>query len=542
MRNLAVFIFSLMLTSLFSGAASAGPAVSKNWMRAHMAFLSSPLMEGRRSSSKTYAISASYVATQLQGIGLEPGGDAGSFYQDVTLLEATPANTTATLSLITDGTTARLSFPDEFLMGPDDVRDSTSVTAELVFVGYGIVAPTMGHDDYAGLDVDGRIVVALDGRPSAWPSEEAAHLGSGPEKRRHAVQRGAVGLITLHSPRKEKVSPYERSMTFTEVPRVKWQGRDGRVDGYHPELEGRAYLNTSAGRQLFAMAGRDIDAIFAADLNGEDIRGFNMGVSARMAREASHRSFSSPNVAGIIEGADPVLKHEYVVYTAHLDHLGIITNSEGVDEVYPGTMDNAAGVATLLETARVLHAEKDRLRRSVMFLALTAEESGLLGAGYFTHYPTVPMDSIVANVNLDMPYLGFRFADVIAFGAQHSSLEAVVAAAAGSEGVQLAPDPWPDEAIFVRSDHYRFVQQGVPAVMLATGLTSVDPDEDGEALYRAFLRERYHKPTDNLQQPIDYDAAARFARINADIGRRLATRADRPAWNEGDFFGELFAR
>ena len=261
-----------------------------------------------------------------------------------------------------------------------------------------------------------------------------------------------------------------------------------------------------------------------------------------MKRRSTYRTLESDNVVAAIEGSDPTLKTEYLIYTAHLDHLGVIPGEEGEDEIYNGAMDNAAGVATLLETARVLMAERDQLKRSVMFLVVTGEEKGLLGAGYFASNPTVPIDRIVANINLDMPLFIYPFADVVAFGAQHSTLEAFVDRAAARAGIELSPDPMPEQGLFVRSDHYKLVQQGVPAVFLVTGFESSDPAIDAAEVFQNHIKEHYHKPSDDTDLPIDYAAGALFTEININIGRKVCNSPERPRWNEGDFFGRTFAR
>lgn len=540
MRRLQWLLALLLFNASQSNAAE--PEVSEHRLRAHVEFLSSDLLAGRGTGTDGYKISAAYVASQLRALGIEPGGSDGSYYQQVPLIEASRASNSAAASITIDGKTTALKFPEDFIMSPDAVRAETSVTAETVFVGYGIVAEERGHNDYEGVDVEGKIVVRLPGRPESWPTEEGAHHASGREKTRHAVEHGAIGVVSLHTPREEKVYPYERSYRYLNVPRMRWQAADGEVDGFFPEIKGGAYLSPGAAKQLFYGLESELQEILDADLNGRPLPWAPLAATVSLTAHSEHRTLSSPNVVGVLRGSDPVLRDEYLVYVAHLDHLGTIVNDQGVEEIYPGTMDNAAGIATLLETARVLANSSEPLRRSIIFLAVTAEEKGLLGAGYYAAYPTVPIDSIVANINLDMPFLGFPFADVVAFGAEHSTLEEIVAAAAEQEGIALAPDPTPEEGVFVRSDHYRFVQQGVPAVMLATGFTSKNPDEDGGALFMQWLKERYHQPADNLSQPIDYAAARTFTEINANIGRIVATAKERPVWHPGDFFGELFGR
>jgi Zn-dependent M28 family amino/carboxypeptidase len=246
-------------------------------------------------------------------------------------------------------------------------------------------------------------------------------------------------------------------------------------------------------------------------------------------------------VIGILRGSDPELTDEYVVYTAHLDHVGTGVPIDG-DTIYNGMYDNAMGSSLLVETARAFAAMPEPPRRSIIFIALTGEERGLVGSDYYAHYPTVPGESIVANVNLDMPLFLYPLADIIAFGSEHSSLEGVIADAVVEEGFVLTPDPMPEEVIFIRSDQYSFVKQGVPSVFLVPGHTSSDPGIDGEGLWRGFLKTYYHQPSDDLSRPIDWPSAVRFARANVRIGYAVAEDDDRPTWNPGDFFGEKFGR
>jgi Zn-dependent M28 family amino/carboxypeptidase len=265
-----------------------------------------------------------------------------------------------------------------------------------------------------------------------------------------------------------------------------------------------------------------------------------------MRRQSTHENISSPNVVALLPGSDPLLANEYVIYIAHLDHIGELHPDSGGEQphndlINNGALDNASGVSVMLETAR-LFTRGQLPRRSILFVAVTAEEKGLVGSEYFAMNPTVPVDSIAAAVNLDMPLLLYDFADVIAFGAEHSSLGDTVQQAAQTYATELSPDPFPEQNMFVRSDHYRFVQQGVPSVFLVTGMKSLDSTIDTQPIFEGFLQEHYHKPSDDLDLPINYAAAARFTRINTKIGELLANNPDRPAWHEGDFFGRTFAK
>jgi Zn-dependent M28 family amino/carboxypeptidase len=243
----------------------------------------------------------------------------------------------------------------------------------------------------------------------------------------------------------------------------------------------------------------------------------------------------------MIRGADPELADEYVVYSAHLDHIGVGTPVEG-DDIYNGFYDNAMGTALLIETARAFKAMPEPPRRSIIFIAVTGEERGLLGSDYFATYPTVPVDSMIANVNLDMPLLLYPLADVIAFGAEHSNMDEPIARAAEAEGLVLTPDPMPEEVLFIRSDQYSFVRKGIPSVFLVPGFTSSDPEIRGEELFRGHLATHYHRPSDDLTRPVDWPSALAFARTNVRIGLEIAEDDEPPAWNEGDFFGDRFKR
>jgi Zn-dependent M28 family amino/carboxypeptidase len=248
---------------------------------------------------------------------------------------------------------------------------------------------------------------------------------------------------------------------------------------------------------------------------------------------------TSPNVVGILPGSDPTLAQQYVALSAHLDHLGLADARQGGtsgDRVNNGALDNAAGIATMLEVARAMAESPQRPRRSLLFLASTAEERGLLGADYFARHPTVPISRIVGNVDLDMPLLLYPFTDVVAFGAEHSALGRLVADAVAPMGVKLSPDPMPEQGIFTRSDHYMFVKQGVPAVFLATGFAN-----GGEKAWGEFLGGNYHHPGDDLGQKIDWRSGARFAEVNYRITRAMADAETPPLWIEGDFFGDAFA-
>ncbi|CUS49413.1 MAG: family M28 peptidase [Idiomarinaceae bacterium HL-53] len=517
-------------------------------IQSHLEFLASDLLEGRDTGTQSHEIASAYIAAQFQRMGVAPAGTDG-YYQRVPLRTARVIPDSQKFTIHNEsGESRSLVYPRDFLMGPSVFETESSVTAPLVFVGYGMVSDQFEIDDYANLDVSGAIVVTLSGLPEGLPSEEAAHLNS--IKTELAVERGAVGMISIHTPKREETVPYERAIFYANSPRVRWIGENGVPQNAYPEMKGGATINYEAAEALFANVPVTGEEIYAQMAAGERPVGMPLDLSVTLEKSSTYEDMDSPNVIGMIEGSDPALKDEYIIYTAHSDHIGPVRSVEGPAEFNNGAMDNASGVSVMLETARMfadLVASGERPKRSILFAAVTAEERGLLGADYFAHNPTVPIENIVANVNLDMPVLLYDFADVVAFGANHSTLADAVAIAAGKFGIESAPDPMPEQALFTRSDHYTLVKQGVPAVFLMTGFTSKNPDENAGEIWQRFLREQYHRPTDEVSTlsqvygGIRYGAAATFADINFEIGKTIANDTARPEWNEDSYFGRVFA-
>jgi len=437
--------------------------------------------------------------------------------------------------------TIDFAYPKEYLAGPSLLNTEATVSGEMVFVGYGIVADELSHNDYSDIDVEGKIVVTLAGKPSDFPSEEGAHFASGYQKQKYAADRGAVGMITITTPKNEKVRPYQSRLSYIHTPRMAWLNENGEPANSFPQIKGGAYMSEAAARKLFEGAARSLDDVYA-ELEADKVpAGFALPGTVNISKTSTHDVITSPNVVGVLEGSDPELKNEYVVFSAHSDHIGFAKTVKK-DNINNGAMDNASGTSVMLETARLFSEMKEKPKRSILFVSVTGEEKGLLGADYFARNPTVPVTSMVANVNLDMPILTYEFADVIAFGANHSDLQASVEKAAANADIELSPDPWPEQALFTRSDHYAFVKQGVPAVFMVPGLKSKDPNVDGSKVFGQFLSTHYHKPSDDINQPFNWKAAETFTKVNAQIGLTLANQEEKPMWNEGDFFGNTFSK
>ncbi len=523
-------------------AAEAPGGLSGERIRAHIEFLADDTLAGRQPGTPGYDIAANYVASQFRQLGLAPAGGGDSYLQAVPLREAFQIPGSARLSHHREGATREFVFVEEFFTGASRAFEDSGVRAPLVFVGYGISAPALDHDDYAGIDVEGRIVVAFAGQPASFPSEEGAHFSSRTQKQRAAEAAGAVGAIQIYTPRAAQRFAWDRLESVVGAPAMGWLDAQGEVHGESEQIRGGALLHHEAADVLFEGAPLALAELIALDEAAEPLPVFALAGEAEFAQRSTHENITSPNVAALLPGADPLLGDEVVVYTAHLDHIGVLPGEGHEDAINNGALDNAAGIAVMLETARRF-TEDEPPRRSVLFLAVTAEEKGLVGSEYFAHNPTVPREDLVAVVNLDMPMLLYDFADVIAFGASHSSLGEVVEVAAAAEDTALTPDPWPEQNIFVRSDHYRFVEQGIPSIFLVTGVNTRGGETVGEGMSIAmkFREDHYHRPSDEPTLPIDYAAATRFVRINHGIGERIANTAARPTWHEGDFFGETFS-
>lgn len=528
MRLLALAALSaaMVCPSSISAQQTGDPSFTADAFRAHVEYLSDNLLEGRDTGTRGYDLAAKYVATRFQALGLKPGAGE-SWYQQVPFVLAELG---AQAPRVTIGGRT-FTHGQEVLVGPSALEQQQNVEAPVVFAGYGLDSPANGLNDYRGLDVRGKIVAVLSGTPVGTPSEMGAHLNA--DKARMAEARGAVGMITIPTRQDSERRPWARRVELSKGPAMAWVGTDGRPFSRAPGIRVGATLDTPAAEALFAGARRPLATVLdEAAREGGKPRGFALKPTARIERQSAHSRVTSPNVLAILPGSDPALANEYVVLMAHLDHEGVDPDLQG-DKIYNGAMDNASGTATLLEVARAMAASPDRPRRSILFAAVTAEEDGLLGSEYLARNPVVGGGQVVGVVNLDMPVLLYDFQDVIAFGSDHSTLGPIVSRAVAQANVALTPDPLPQEGLFTRSDHYRFVQAGIPSVFLMTGFGG-----EGGNRFRDFLATHYHKPSDQTDLPFDWNAGAKFARINYLIAREIANAPEAPRWYSDSFFGQ----
>jgi adenosine deaminase len=491
----------------------------------HVQFLASDEMKGRETGTPEHRRAAEYVSEQFRAAGLEPAGEDG-YLQPVPFKVRRIDEENSSLVIVREGARQPVTLGDEAYFSMR-IEHAPELEAPLAFVGYGLTVPEEGHDDLAGIDLKGKVAVLFTGGPENIPGPLLAHYQSAGERWKFLESAGAVGILAIRNPRGQDV-PWERAalsrfqpaMELTDPALVDAQTQKLSVT-YHPD----------AARKLFEGSGQDYAAILAAAQERKPLPRFELPVSIAAKVSFSNEERRSENVVGILRGSDETLKNEYVVLSAHLDHVGIGRPIEG-DDIYNGAMDNASGIATLIETARLVR-EGGATRRSIVFVAVTGEEKGLLGSRYYAAHPTVPRDGIVANLNTDMFSPLFPLKSLIVQGLEESDLAADLRRAAGAAGIDVLSDPEPERNAFTRSDQYSFIRQGVPALSLKVGFTKDSPEHE---IVMDWRRVRYHAPSDDLDQPVDRNAAADFNKVYARAVREVANRESRPRWNEESFF------
>jgi peptidase M28-like protein len=531
---------SRMVRAEGDAAEAAMATIRPEAIRADMRFLADDLLEGRGTATRGQEIAAKFMAAQFEQMGLEPAGDDGTYFQSVPFRSGRPDEAKTALILVRGGKEQDLVYRKDFISAADPGRSESSVEAPVVFVGDGVTAPEQGYDDYKGIDARGKIVAMAFEAPH-FESSLKAHYSSAEVKEAIAVAHGAVGIILISDPILEEIYPYSKQTRDLDFPQFRWLDKQGRPNGYFPELKGRAVLSMAETKKLFLGSGHTAEEVFA-DIKAGTPKSFALPLTAKIHNVTRLENVRSPNVVARLKGIDPNLNSEYVVYSSHSDHLGIGQPVNG-DSIYNGALDNASGSALLVEVARAFTKRSPPPRRSLLFVSVTGEEAGLLGSDYFARYPTVAKDAIVADVNMDEDQMLWPLEDIIAFGAEHSSLDVVVRKAAERAHLAVSPDPMPEETVFIRSDQYSFVKQGVPAVFPVPGFKSHDPNIHPESIFKKWELERYHEPGDDMEQPgLLFDEAARYGQFLFLCGDLIADDTHRPVWNKGDFFGERYGK
>ncbi|RKH15791.1 M20/M25/M40 family metallo-hydrolase [Corallococcus sp. CA047B] len=517
---------ALFIAPFISLAAEPPASEGDRWWK-HIEVLSSDALEGRDTGSKGYETAAGYVSKELAALGVKPVLKTG-FLQPMALQSRRLVEAKSSVALVRGGQTLPLVQGEDVMLSTQQ-GDSGTVDAPLVFVGYGLSIPEKGHDDFAGLDLKGKVVVLLQGGPANIPGPLKSHFGSWTERVKVLKRAGAVGVVYLQNPKLLEL-PWDRMVASIRNPTVLFTDpslNDSRG------LKVGVVANVAHSQKWFEGAPHTYEELVTLANADQPLPKFDLPSRLKVKLSIESKPLKSMNVVGVMPGSDKVLAKEYVVLSAHLDHVGIGDPVKG-DRIYNGAMDNASGAAALLEVARALREQPRKPKRSVLFALVTGEEKGLLGSKYFASRPPVPITSMVADFNLDMFMPHWPFTAVVAHGKDESTLSVPLSEVAAQQGVRVLADPEPDRNLFVRSDQYSFIREGVPALFFKFGYTL---GSDEHKLFKQWLTEHYHAPSDDLsQQPVDREGAARFIAFLTAMTRAVADAPERPRWNDDSFF------
>jgi Zn-dependent M28 family amino/carboxypeptidase len=507
-------------------------AISAERIREHTRFLSSDLLEGRGVGARGGEIAAEYIATQLALAGAKPAGDNGTYYQKVPLvgIETDPG---ATLGAAVSLKGLDLRWGDDFVGVSPMQRPDTRFEGDAVFVGHGITAPEFQWDDYKGLDVTGKVLIMFTGEPPStdpkfFDGRALTYYGRWVYKYEEALRRGAKACIIIHTT--------ETASYGWDVVRNSW-GREAPFVKLEPGAKALAmqgWITREAGEKLLGLAGRTVDDLLKASERA-DFRPIDLGMRVRGHIPAKVRELETRNVAAMIAGSDPKLKDEYVIYSAHWDHLGIGTPVGG-DAIYNGAIDNATGCAILLELARAWGAMPRKPKRSVLFLSVTAEEGGLKGSEYYAAHPLVPAAKTAVDLNFDALFPWGRAANVVITGAERTNIYALAQQIAKRLDLAIAEDAQPEAGHYFRSDHFSLAHAGIPAFSIGVTEFAGRPAGFGEQAYREYNRKHYHQPSDEFQSDWDFTALRQAAEYGFLLGQDIANQDKLPDWRPGDQF------
>jgi Zn-dependent M28 family amino/carboxypeptidase len=503
-------------------------------LKERIAVLANDSLEGRGPGTRGEVRTLAYLISQFKELGLEPAGENGTYLQNVPII-GVRINPSATMDINKGKQSIRLKFPDEFVATTGVYEPSVAVNgAELVFVGYGIVAPEFGWDDYKGIDVSGKMLLMMNDDPNTGDSTFFAgkgrtYYGRWTYKYEIAAKKGAVGAIIIHTPESAGY-PYQVVKTSRSQ-----ENFDLDSPTKEKDIKLKGWTTEEATRQYLSMAGFNLDSLMAS-ARVKSFKPVRLGLTVTTSMKYTIRRMQTHNVIGILRGSDAKLNQEYVVFSAHHDHLGIGAPVQG-DSIYNGALDNASGVSMVLAIAEEFGAMKVKPKRSLLFAAVAAEEKNLLGSHYFSEHPTVPITSLAANINIDGMNIWGRTNDVICLGAERSSLGKDVSAIAGVMHLVVRPDALPEQGSFYRSDHFSFAKVGIPALSLRSGAEyQGKPASYGKAVADDFNEKHYHQPSEELRDDWNYDGAMQQAEFALRLASRLAGEPALPVWNSGDEF------
>ena len=496
----------------------------------HLRFLASDLLEGRAPGTRGGRIAAEYIASELRAYGVEPGVN-GSYFQPVPIDVLTTQAGSARAS-VSGKATATLRPGEDVVLSAGSAVPQSAARGELVFVGYGAVAPEYKWDDFKGTDLKGKIMLVLVNDPPATTAEPTlfggvamTYYGRWTYKYEEAERRGAAGILIVH--RTDQAGYPFQVLVGSNSTGQRLLPRDPKLP---PPVGVRGWITDSAATALLKQAGLDMAAL-RKQAESREFRPVPTGIVADLAIASTVERVNSENVIGIVRGRDPKLSKEYVALSAHWDHLGVGTPVNG-DSIYNGAFDNASGVSTILAIARVAAASQPRPKRSLLFAFVTAEESGLLGSAYFAQSPTVPLSQIAANVNVDETNFVGPTRDVVLLGLDKSSLGSSLAAMLKAEGIAVMPKEHPERGHFYRSDHFSLAKAGVPSVSIESGTAFVGkPKGWGEQWWEEYNDKRYHQPSDEYRPDFNLSGSVQLGEIVLRYARRLADAPSMPTWN-----------
>ncbi|HXH05217.1 MAG TPA: M28 family metallopeptidase [Vicinamibacterales bacterium] len=537
-------LLSLLLLPVVT-AADTRPAIDAGRLLAHIRTLASDAFEGRKPGTRGEELTVAYLEREFRAIGLEPGNTDGTFIQRVPLVGITPEVTP--LRLRRGASALDLRYKEDFVAWTRRVTDTVSLDAsELVFAGYGVEAPEFQWDDFKGTDVAGKTIVVLvndppvtapDGSldPKVFGGKAMTYYGRWTYKYEKGAEKKAAGVLIVHE---------------TEPAGYPWsvvQGFAGeRFDLATPDRNmGRAavegWITLQKAREIFALAGQDFEALKRKAVS-RDFRPVPLGIAASIGVKNTIRSVDSRNVIAKLTGSDPARRDEYVIYTAHWDHLGVGDPVRG-DRIYNGAKDNASGTAALLELARAFKTVQPPPKRTILFLAVTAEEQGLLGSLYYTLAPVYPLEKTLAVINIDGLNVHGRTKDITVVGMGASDLDEYLREAARAQGRVLRPDPEPEKGFYYRSDHFNFAKQGVPSLYTDEGVEFIGkPAGYGMQVRDRYTKEGYHAPSDEVKPDWDLTGAVEDVQLFFDVGYRVANATTWPEWTPGNEFRAIRER
>lgn len=521
----------LLLSTILAAQNSARSGTSsanfdgRSWWD-HVKVLAADDMEGRETGSEGLHKASAYIVEQLKKDGLQPGGVNG-FYQPVKLVSRQIDESGSSLALVRNGTDEPLVLGQEAMFSTR-VALAPEVDAPLVFVGYGLKVPEKNYDDYAGLDLKGKVLVMISGSPADMPSALASHYQSASERYKTLREAGVLGIVSIPNPASMDI-PWSRMSLARGRPSMALA--DPKLD----DTKGISLLvvfNPADADKLFQGSGHTFQELADLAKDRKPLPRFPLTARIKARSRLIEKDVESANVVAKFPGSDPALKGQYVVLSSHMDHLGIGEPING-DNLYNGAMDNASGCALNLDIAQYLHRSNVKLGRSVLFVFVTAEEKGLLGSRYFAANPTVPSNAMVADINTDMFLPIFPLKVLTVYGLAESSLGDTVKQMAEADGITVQPDPEPLRNAFIRSDQYNFIRQGIPSLAMKVGFQPGSPEAATE---KKWLTERYHAPSDDLSQPVDLEAAGRFEDIVEGLTVKVANDPQQPQWKSDSFF------